>query len=90
MDRIGLRSSSGGSTTLSASSSPGIPADMDESQPPINLTTLSASAILGKALTGFQVRSFTEKNAHSSSVQLCYFIKPAKLTEATLGVWNGR
>lgn len=39
------RSSSGGSTTLSASSSPGIPPDLDESNPPTNVAT--ASAILG-------------------------------------------
>ena len=42
------RSSSGGSTTLSASSSPGIPPDLDESNPPTSVQTTPGSAILGK------------------------------------------
>ena len=44
------RSSSGGSTTLSASSSPGIPPDLDESNPPTIVPTPPGVAILGNVL----------------------------------------
>merc|ERR550534_1525140 len=58
------RSSSGGSTTLSASSSPGIPADVDENNPAINIAASSAS-ILGKALSSIQVKQEVD-NAETS------------------------
>jgi len=58
------RSSSGGSTTLSASSSPGIPADVDENNPAVN-TAASSASILGKALSSIQVKQEVE-NAETS------------------------
>lgn len=60
------RSSSGGSTTLSASSSPGIPPDPDESNPATNVTTSQGSAILGKALSGIQVKQEILENTETS------------------------
>ncbi|XP_059351541.1 histone deacetylase complex subunit SAP130-like isoform X2 [Daphnia carinata] len=60
------RSSSGGSTTLSASSSPGIPPDLDESNPTASVTTSQGSAILGKALSGIQVKQEMLENTETS------------------------
>ncbi|XP_046457106.1 histone deacetylase complex subunit SAP130-like isoform X1 [Daphnia pulex] len=60
------RSSSGGSTTLSASSSPGIPPDLDESNPPTIVPTAPGAAILGKALSSIQVKQEAIENSDAS------------------------
>ena len=63
------RSSSGGSTTLSASSSPGIPVEIDENNSALNTCTASTSVCLDKTLSHIRIKQEDSSELNMNSLR---------------------